>query len=76
MTPLVTITSLAATKLQLMELVAAIDRRLPQVQRSGEATIATAAELLRIEAIKRIGEIDRDIAGRASADAQPVPGTN
>jgi hypothetical protein len=51
---------------QLHELIEAIDRRLPQVQRAGEATIADAAMRLRLEAVKRLSEIQREIAGRES----------
>src|SRR5687767_10247515 len=51
---------------QLQELIEAIDRRLPQVQRAGEATIANAAVRLRVEAVKRLGEIEREIASRES----------
>jgi hypothetical protein len=41
----------------LQELVAAIDRRVPQVQRAGEAAIARAAAVLRREALRRIDEL-------------------
>lgn len=41
----------------LQELVAALDRRVPQVQRAGEAAIARAAALLRREALRRIDEL-------------------
>lgn len=51
---------------QLTELIEAIDRRLPQVQRAGEATIANAAVRLRLEAVKRLSEIERELAGRKS----------
>ena len=60
--------SLSATRAQLSELIAAIDRRLPQVQRAGEAGIANAAVRLRIEAEKRISELDHEIADRKSQD--------
>lgn len=53
------------TRLELTELIAALDRRLPQVQRIGEAAIASAATALRAEALRRLGEIDREIADRA-----------
>jgi hypothetical protein len=51
---------------QLQELIEAIDRRLPQVQRAGEATIANAAVRLRLEAVKRLGEIEQELASRES----------
>lgn len=43
----------------LTELIEAIDRRLPQVQRDGEAAIANAALRLRIAATNRIAELQR-----------------
>jgi hypothetical protein len=46
----------------LYELVAALDRRVPQVERSGEASIAGAAAALRAEATKRIAELEREAA--------------
>ena len=55
----------ARTVRELYELIAALDRRVPQVQRVGEVSIARAAAALRVEALKRIhelegGEIRRD----------------
>ena len=58
------------TRRELIELIAAIDRRLPQVARADEAAIVRVAQLLRAEALKRIGEIERDIADQASRDTQ------
>jgi len=49
---------LARTISDLREFVAAIDRRLPQVERSGEAFIARAAMLLREQALRRIADIE------------------
>lgn len=43
----------------LVELIEAIDRRLPQVQRDGESAIANAALRLRIAATNRIAELQR-----------------
>ena len=57
---------------QLNELISAIDRRLPQVQRAGEAAIANAAVRLRIEAEKRIGELEEEIASQRSIDRRPA----
>jgi hypothetical protein len=57
---------LADVVAQLQELIDAIDRRLPQVQRAGEATIANAAVRLRLEAVKRLSEIERELASRES----------
>jgi hypothetical protein len=45
---------------ELHELIAALDRRVPQVQRAGEVAIANAAAVLRAEAVKRIAEIERE----------------
>jgi len=44
---------------ELRELIAALDRRLPQVQRAGEASIAHDAALLKAQALKRIAELER-----------------
>lgn len=45
---------------ELHELVAALDRRVPQVQRAGEVSIARAAAALKAEALKRIDELERE----------------
>lgn len=66
------VAGLAATVTQLTELIEAIDRRLPQVQRSGEAAIANAAVRLRIEAVKRVGELEVEIADRRLNDRRPT----
>jgi hypothetical protein len=50
----------ARTVGELQELIAALDRRVPQVQRAGEAAIARAAAALRVEALERIAELQRD----------------
>lgn len=55
------------TIVQLSELIAAIDRRLPQVERAGEAVIANAAMRLRTEAAKRIVELEAEVAAREFA---------
>ena len=60
-----------ATMHQLLELIEAIDRRLPQVQRSGESAIANAAMRLRIEAQKRITQLELEVAGREPVDSRP-----
>lgn len=64
--------TLTATRAQLSELIAALDRRLPQVQRSGEEVIVTAAVRLRTEAARRIGELDLEIADRKSENSRPA----
>jgi hypothetical protein len=43
---------------ELNELVAALDRRVPHVERSGEAAIARAAAALRAEAVQRIADLE------------------
>ena len=47
---------------ELQELIAALDRRVPQVQRAGEASIARETAALRARALKRIEEFERDAA--------------
>jgi hypothetical protein len=43
----------------LLELIAALDRRLPHVERAGEAAIARDAAALKSRALERIAEIER-----------------
>ena len=43
----------------LSELIAALDRRVPQVERSGEVSIARAAARLKGEAVQRIADLER-----------------
>ena len=50
--------SRAQTLRELRELVAALDRRVPQVERVGEIPIARAAVALKSEALKRIEELE------------------
>jgi hypothetical protein len=45
---------------ELLELIAALDRRVPQVQRVGEASIARDAATLKARALKRIEELERE----------------
>jgi hypothetical protein len=45
---------------ELHELIAALDRRVPRVERVGEIAIARAAEALRDEALKRIATLERE----------------
>jgi hypothetical protein len=45
----------------LLELVAALDRRMPQVMRAGEAAIARDAATLRQRALRRIEELCADV---------------
>ena len=67
----VTVTEMQGTIDQLIELIAAVDRRLPQVQRAGEGAIANAAMRLRIEAQKRITELKLEVAGREPKGSRP-----
>ncbi len=55
----------------LRELIAALDRRLPQVERIGEATIAREAAALRAGAMQRIVELEREIALDKSPQGEP-----
>ena len=45
---------------ELLELIAALDRRVPQAQRAGEASIARDAAALKARALKRIDELERE----------------
>jgi hypothetical protein len=45
----------------LQELVAALDRRVPRVEREGERAIASHAQRLRRSALKRICELERSL---------------
>jgi hypothetical protein len=47
---------------ELQELIAALDRRVPQVQRAGETAIARDAAMLKARALKRIEELERETA--------------
>jgi hypothetical protein len=61
-TPAVEVTSMSpyhAIISDLQELIGALDRRVPQVQRAGELSIARAAAALRLEAVNRIEELER-----------------
>jgi len=42
---------------ELLELIAALDRRVPQVQRAGEVSIARDAAALKARALQRIEEL-------------------
>ena len=59
-------TTLAKT---LTELIEALDRRIPHVERAGEASIARDAAALKVKALKRIAELEkRAAAEKKSAD--------
>jgi hypothetical protein len=55
----------AQTVQNLHELIAALDRRVPQVERLGEISIARAASALKLEALKRIEELEREASATA-----------
>ena len=46
----------------LLELVAALDRRVPRLERVGERDIARDAQGLRRAALKRIAELERSVS--------------
>ena len=46
----------------LFELVAALDRRVPRLEREGERDIARDAQGLRRAALKRIAELERSVS--------------
>jgi hypothetical protein len=58
----------------LRELVAALDRRVPHLEREGELAIARDASALRAAALKRIAEIER-LPATLNAPASPVSRT-
>ena len=63
-----TLTALTIRNLQ--ELVDALDRRVPHVERCGEASIARAAAALRAEATNRIADLEQEsAAGPVDIDA-------
>ena len=49
----------------LLELVAALDRRVPRLEREGERDIARDAQGLRRAALKRIAELERSLSAPA-----------
>lgn len=60
-------TDCARTVRELYELITALDRRLPHVERVGEVSIARAAAALKIEALKRIEELEPETAPVAAS---------
>jgi type VI protein secretion system component VasF len=52
---------------ELHELIAALDRRVPHVERVGETAIARAAAALRDEALKRIATLEREADATAAS---------
>jgi hypothetical protein len=54
----------------LLELVAALDRRVPRLEREGERDIARDAQGLRRAALKRIAELERSVSVPAVGTAR------
>ena len=69
-------TALATQSLidDLLELVAALDRRVPQLDRDGERAIARDASTLRLAALTRIAELAR-LPGTPDVAAAALPET-
>jgi hypothetical protein len=57
---------------ELYELIAALDRRVPHVERVGEIAISRAAAALRDEALKRIAALQDEADAAASFDLGSV----
>jgi len=53
----VSATNVSTSIRELLELIAALDRRVPHVQRAGEASIARDAAALKARALKRLKEL-------------------
>ena len=51
---------------ELRELIAALDRRVPHVERAGEISIAQDAAALKAKALQRLAELERDAAATTS----------
>jgi hypothetical protein len=56
----------SATIRHLLELIAALDRRVPHIQRAGEASIARDAAALKARALKRLEELEGEPSSAAS----------
>ena len=54
---------------ELKELIAALDRRIPQIQRAGEAAIAREASALKNKALERIARLEREAPAGLAARA-------
>ena len=50
----------------LRELIAALDRRVPRLEREGERDIALDAKALKRAAVKRIAELERSLSAPAT----------
>lgn len=58
----------AGLVLALRELIEALDRRGPQIERAGETRIAQDALVLRREAVERLAELEREDRARVADD--------
>lgn len=58
---------------KLHELIAALDRRVPQVERVGEIAIVRAAAMLRGEALRRIATLEHEADVEAITWLEPAP---
>jgi hypothetical protein len=54
---------------ELMELIDALDRRVPQIERVGEAAIARDAAALKARALKRIEELNSHMTESSGRDS-------
>jgi len=54
---------------ELRELIAALDRRVPHVERAGEASIAREAAALKDKALRRISELEGQVSVRSGQRA-------
>jgi hypothetical protein len=52
---------------ELHQLIAALDRRVPRIERAGELAIAKASAELRAAALQRIEELEREAAADANS---------
>ena len=57
---------------QLLELIEALDRRVPHIQRAGEASIARDAAALKARALKRLKELEDDAQTTADPSAESL----
>jgi hypothetical protein len=60
----------------LHELIAALDRRVPHVERAGEIAIAREARALREKALQRIAELENEPRDQPNLSHVTVPGDN
>ena len=53
----------------LRELIAALERRVPRIERTGEVQIARDAASLKMKALKRIAELEQPADGRSATES-------